>query len=249
MSCVKVFWYNMRVKVSLLFLLLMIMFFLGVNPVFGQKKASVFTLVDIDGNAFSLSSCPAKVVLIDFFATYCGPCINAIPTLRSLYDQYSRDQLEIISISPEGKSTLRNFVQQHNMTWIIAQDTAGVSDDYSVTYIPRTFLVDADGYIRYDHTGWSGEGDALELRSKISSLLSGTGNGGNGDSDGDSNGDSGTGQTGPPYTLIAIIGGAVIVFLIVGIVVAGQLLGWSEPAKKRRKHKRSSRRLSLLSKL
>jgi peroxiredoxin len=224
----------MRAKVSLLLLLLTIMFFLGVNPAFGQKKASAFTLVDLDGNTFSLSSCPAKIVLVDFFATYCSPCINAIPTLRSIYDEYSRDQLEIISISPEGESTLRIFAQQHNMTWIIAQDTAGVSDDYSVTYIPRTFLVNADGYIRYDHTGWSGEVDALELHSKISSLLSGTGNGGNGDSNNNSN----TGQTGPPYTLIAIIVGAVIVFLVVGIVVAGQLLGWSEPSKKRGSRKR-----------
>ena len=223
----------MQAKVILLLLLLTTMFFLGVSPAFGQNKASVFTLVDIDGNTFSLSGCPAKVVLVDFFATYCSPCINAIPTLRNIYDEYSRDQLEIISISPEGESTIRNFVQQHNMTWIIAQDTAGVSDDYSVTYIPRTFLVDADGYIRYDHTGWSGEVDASELRSKISSLLSGTDNGGNGDS----NNDSDTGQTGPPYTLIAIIGGAVIIFLVVGIVVAGQLLGWSEPTRKRRSRK------------
>jgi peroxiredoxin len=223
----------MRVKVSLLFLLLTIILSLEVNPVFGQKKAPAFTLADIDGNAFSLSSCSANVVFVDFFATYCGPCVNALPALHSIYDEYSRGQLEIISISTEGESILRNFAQQHNITWIIAQDTAGVSDDYAVTYIPRSFLVDADGYIRYDHTGWSGEGDALELRSKISDLLSGTGDGGNGDSKNDSD----LVQTGPPYTLVAIIGGAVIVFLIVCIVVAGQLLGWSEPSKKRRSRK------------
>ena len=202
-----------------------------VNPVFGEKKAQDFTLVDIDGSSFTLYECPAKVVLIDFFGTYCGPCKDAIPTLRNLYTEYSRDELEIISISPEGEGTLRNFAQQYNMEWIVASDpTGGVSDTYGITYIPRTFLVDAQNYIRYDHTGWGGEADASELRSRISSLISGTENG-------DSNGDSDTGQTGPPYMLIAIIGGAVIIFLIVGIVVAGQLLGWSEPSKKHRSHK------------
>jgi peroxiredoxin len=214
---------------------------LGANPVVGIDKAPDFTLMDTNGSSFTLSKCPAKVVLIDFFATWCGPCKDAIPTFRNLYDEYSRDQLEIISISPEDESTLRSFARRSdiNMTWIVAQDKAGVSDDYGIAYIPRTFLVDANGYIRYNHVGWGGEGDASELRSKISSLLSGTGNGdSNGNSNGDSNGDSGTGQTGPPYTLIAIIVGAVIVFLVVGIIVAGQLLGWSEPSKKRGSRKR-----------
>jgi len=204
---------------------------LPICPVIGLEvwdQAPDFTLVDIDGNSFTLSKCPAKVVLVDFFATWCGPCEAEIPTLRSLYDEYSRDQLEIISISPEGEGTLRSFAQRPdiNMTWIIAQDTAGVSDDYGVTYIPRTFLVDASGYIRYDHTGWSGEGDALELRSKISSLLSGA-----------ENGDSDTGHHGPPYTLIAFIVVGVILFLVIGIVVAGKILGWSEAPKKRHPRK------------
>ena len=122
------------------------------------------------------------------------------------------------------------------MEWIVAKDTAGVVDAYLGldTRIPHTFLV-ANGTIRYDLLGWGVErGDPSNLRSEIDSLLSGTGNG---DSDGDSTDDSGTGQTGPPYTLIAIIGGAVIIFLIVGIVAAGQLLGWSESPKKRHFHK------------
>ena len=224
----------MRVKVSLFLLLLIMVFSFVVNPSVGLKEAPNFTLVDINGNTFSLSICSAKIILIDFFGTYCDPCIDAIPTFRSLYDEYSRDQLEIISISPEDTNSLRIFAQQHGMKWIVASDpTGGVSDDYLGIdkRIPHIFLVDADGYIVYDHLSWSGDTDASELHSKISSLLSGTGNG-------DSTGDSDTGQTGPPYTLIAIIGGAVIVFLVVGIVVAGQILGWSEPAKKRRSRKR-----------
>ncbi len=213
----------------------MTILFFGVNPVVGKTKALDFALVDINGNSFTLSKCSAKLVLIDFFATWCDPCKAAIPTFRSLYNEYSRDQLEIISISPEGEDTLRSFAQRAdiNMIWIVASDPAGsVSGDYLGldTRIPHIFLVDANRYIDYDHLGWSGDTDASKLRSKIGSLLSGTSNG-------DSNGNSDTVSSGPPFELIAIIGGVVVVFLV-GIVVAGQKLGWSKPAKKRRRSKR-----------
>ena len=222
----------MRVKVCLFCLLLTIVFIFGANPVVGKEKAPNFTLVDINGEQFSLSDHVGKVVLLDFFATWCGPCISEIAHLKSLYNEYSPDHLVILSISVDPNydtvQILQNFAQQNEMTWMVARDTANVADKYGVSPIPHLVMVDAEGYKRHDHVGLTGE---AILRSEIDSLLSGTGNGGNGDSSGDS---------GPPYTLIAIIGGAVIVFLVVGIVVAGQLLGWSEPSKKRRsrKHKR-----------
>lgn len=221
----------MRIKASPSLLLLILMSLACINPVVGQEKAYDFTLTDIDGNLFSLFGCPAEVVLIDFFGTTCIPCIEVIPSLRNLYNEYSRDQLEIISISSsDSEAVLRDFAQEptHIMTWVVASDPGGqISSDYDILYIPTLFMIDSEGYIRHKHVGVTAEST---LRSEIDSLLSGEDNG-------DSNGDSDTAQTGPPYTLIAIIGGAVIIFLIVGIVAAGQLLGWSESPKKRRSHK------------
>ncbi len=214
----------------------MIVFILGANLVIGKEKAPNFTLVDINGEQFSLSDHLGTVVLLDFFATWCGPCISEIEHLKSLYNRYSPNQLVILSISVDPNSDtvqiLQNFAQQNEMAWTVARDTANVADKYGVSPIPHLVIVDAEGYKMHDHIGLIGE---TTLRSEIDSLLSGTGNG---DSNDHSNGDSGTGQTGSPYTLIAIIVGAVILFLVAGIIVAGQLLGWSEPSKKRGSRKR-----------
>ena len=85
-------------------------FSLCVNPVVGQEIAHDFTLVDIDGNSFTLSKCPAKIVLIDFFATWCIPCVEEISVLRRLYSEYPRHQLQMISISAENGAILRDLL-------------------------------------------------------------------------------------------------------------------------------------------
>lgn len=299
----------MQFKANLLLLLLMAAFSVGVNPVVGKEEASDFTLVDIDGNTFSLFNCSAKVVLMDFFGTECVPCVKQIPALRRLYVEYPRYQLEVISISPENAAVLRDFAQEQNMEWIVACDPGGeINNQYGVQYIPTLFIIDADGYIRYKHVGLTGES---KLRSEISLLSpitvlsprnitytatsvplnfttseAGSWVGysldggeqvvihGNTTLDGLTDGPHnivvyfksssdnltylnkmyfriGSTPTEPwlSLELIGIIVAVVILLLIAGIVVAGQLLGWSEPAKKRRKHKRSSRRRSLPSKL
>lgn len=209
----------MRAKIAVSFLLLTIVFALGADPVVGKEKAQNFTLVDINGEQFSLSDHLGKVVLLDFFATWCGPCILENEHLKGLYNEYSPDQLVILSISVDPDTdtvqVLQNFAQQNEMTWTVARDTDNVAYRYSVSPIPHLVIVDAEGYKRHSHIGLTAE---LTLRSEIDSLLSEIGNG-------DSNGDPDTKQNEPPFTLIAAIGVGVIVFLVVGIIVARKLLG------------------------
>ena len=209
----------------------MIAFSIGVYPVVGKEEAPDFTLFNIDGNEFSLSNQLGKVVIINFFSIDCYYCTLEMPYLRILYDDYSLDQLSIISISVnlfDTNDALRNFAQQYNMEWTVARDTASVADRYGVSPIPHLVMVDIEGYKRHDHIGLT---DEATLRSEVDTLLSGA-------ESGDSNDDSTTGQSESLYVLIAIIGGAVLL-LVVGIVVAGQFLGWSEPSKKRPKRKHS----------
>jgi peroxiredoxin len=222
----------MRAKIAAFFLLLTIVFALGADPVIGKEKAPNFTLVDINGKQFSLSDHLGKVVFLDFFTTHCYYCILEIEHLKGLYDEYSPDQFVILSISVDPYSDtvqgLQSFAQQNDMTWTVARDTANVAYRYGVSPIPHLVIVDAEGYKRHSHIGLTSEST---LGSEIDSLVSEIGNS-------DPNGDPDTGQTEPPYTLIAAIGVGVIVFLVIGIIVARKRLGWSEPAKKRRSRKR-----------
>jgi len=197
-------------------------------PANGIRTAPDFEVVDIRGNLFKLSNATSKVILLDFFATWCAPCIIAIPEFREIYAQYTRNDLEIVSISPEDLTTLRSFADKPDisMTWIVASDQDGsITTSYlgSDTRIPHLFLVDSEGYIRYDHLGWAGESDATELRSRIDSVLSGEANHDN--------------ETTEPNLLLPAIIAVVVIISIVGLFIAGQFLGWSKPPKKRRKRR------------
>jgi peroxiredoxin len=221
----------MQTKIAAFFLLLTIVLALGADPVVGKEKAPNFTLVDINGEQFSLSDHLGKVVLLDFFTTWCGPCIFEIEHLKGLYDEYSPDQFVILSISVDPYTDtvqgLQSFAQLNEMTWTVARDTDNVAYKYGVSPIPHLVIVDAEGYKRHNHIGLTAEST---LGSEIDSLVSEIGNS-------DPNGDPDTGQTEPPYALIAAIGVGVIVFLVV-VAVVTRKRGESKPAKKRRSRKR-----------
>ena len=218
-------------KKAVFLVLLLSVFFVPIESIYGDEVAPDFTLNDISGKTFTLTEIPSKVTLLDFFATWCNPCKVAFPTFRSLYDEYSREQLQIISISPENEEVLRSFSDesQNNMTWIVISDPDSVAFGRylgSDTRIPHLFLVDSDGYIRYDHIGWNGESDAAELRLKINALLTGT----NGTAD------NSDGSETPLVVIVAVV--VMVIVLIVGVtVLVGYVRGWSKPSKKRHKRK------------
>jgi len=228
----------MQVRAHLYYLLLVVTLLAYIHPVIGLEKAPDFTLFDINGNKnFSLSDYAERVILIDLFRIKpsCPPCIYEIPHLKTVYNKYSQNDFIIMSISVSFLDTdeiLRSdFVEQYNIPWIVACGGNEIAYKYSVSGVPTLVIVDAEGYARYRHEGVTGEST---LTSEINYLLSEPSNG---DSNNDSNDDSDTVSGELPYGLITVIGGAVVLFLIVGIIVSGQVLEWSKPAKKRRQKK------------
>jgi peroxiredoxin len=154
---------------------MLLVLFSSQPAVFGKQRAIDFALTDIYGQQFSLSDYLGKVVLIDFFATSCGPCRQEMAELRSLWERDSSEQFVMISISVDDsyvtQEVLLDFIKEYDMKWIVARDTVGISGRYGVNAIPALIMVDSNGYIAYSHVGVTTES---VLTKEIRNLLSTT---------------------------------------------------------------------------
>ena len=123
----------------------------GMNPrEWIGKPALDFHVTDLNGEALSLEQYRGQVVLLDFWATWCPPCIAEIPNLKKTYEKYKDQKFQIVGISLDrSKEPLEAYIQKENLTWLHYWDNIGkVSNLYKVQAIPSTFLIDGEGVIR-----------------------------------------------------------------------------------------------------
>lgn len=119
-------------------------------PASEGKPAPAFTVKDADGNTLTLQQLMAgkKYVLIDFWASWCGPCRKEIPNLKAAYETFAPRGLEIISISTDrDPAAWQKALDEEQLPWLNFRDDSGIADAYSVQAIPAIFLLDADGTI------------------------------------------------------------------------------------------------------
>ncbi|WP_455278377.1 peroxiredoxin family protein [[Eubacterium] cellulosolvens] len=137
--------------------LILCLFATTINQVECNDKAQDFQLKDIDGNTFSLSDFRGKVVILEFFASKCGPCKPQLMELREIRSVYPEAQVGIISISFDPRADtdeiLRELAKNVSVTWIMARDTIGISDVYGADIAPTIYLIDRAGNIRYESPG------------------------------------------------------------------------------------------------
>jgi peroxiredoxin len=118
------------------------------QPAVGDKAKEI-TLPDTKGNTISLSSLKGKIVLIDFWASWCGPCRRSVPELKKVYSKYQSKGFEIYGISLDAdKNDWMQALKEDKINWIRVNDlkgeTAGI---WNVAYIPTVYLLDKEGKI------------------------------------------------------------------------------------------------------
>jgi thiol-disulfide isomerase/thioredoxin len=121
------------------------------------RMAPPFAVDTLDGQRISMDDLTGKVVLIDFWATWCGPCREAMPHIREIARKFQGQPLVVLSVSldsNEGK--WKEFISKNGMTWLHYRDgafTGSIANLFGVKAIPHTFTIDADGVLQDEHIG------------------------------------------------------------------------------------------------
>ena len=140
------------------------------SPSLQHRVAPDFTLPLLDGGQVRLSSYRGKVVLLDFWATWCVPCRAETPHFVELQQKYGDRGLQIIGVSmDDSPDPVRPFVQQFHVNYPVVMGTADVGSAYGgVLGLPIAFLLDREGKIQAKHIGAT---DAAVFEKEIVSLL------------------------------------------------------------------------------
>jgi peroxiredoxin len=114
-----------------------------------------FSLPDLDGRPLDLAQYRGKVVLLDFWATWCAPCRDEIPHYVQWQDKYGGQGLQVIGISmDDGPKPVREFYREFKMNYPVAVGTEQVAQAYGgILGLPVTFLIDRDGRVAAKYTG------------------------------------------------------------------------------------------------
>jgi peroxiredoxin len=121
-----------------------------------ERGGKDFALKDLDGKTVRLADYQGKVVLLEFWATWCGPCKQSMPELQRLYDEYQDRGFELIAVSlDESVSAVRTFVEEYRLSFTVVIDDADVNSAYGVFSIPTTFILDKSGQVVRKHLGFA----------------------------------------------------------------------------------------------
>ena len=117
-------------------------------------RPPAFTAKDLSGASHSPEQYKGKVLLIDFWATWCGPCRAELPAVKAVYEKYRDQGLVVLGVNlDENKELVKRFVAAEGMTWPQLFDGKGwrneIAQLYGVTAIPRAILIDREGTIRH----------------------------------------------------------------------------------------------------
>ncbi len=140
-----------------------------------SSLAPDFTLKTLRGEQITLSTLKGKVILLDFWATWCGPCKESIPQFVQMYRDFRAKGFEIIGLSMDrgDERAVRNFIKAMDIPYPVLIAPDDLAKKYGVTALPTTFLIDKEGKIREKIVGFN-LSIAQRMVAKVSQLLSET---------------------------------------------------------------------------
>jgi len=162
----------MRYFIQSLYLVLLLTFTLSSNA--AKVEYPDVKLPELNsGKTIDLKKLRGKVVYIDFWASWCGPCRQSMPKFNDLYNKLSSKGFEILAINlDESKSDANQFLNNYPVNYTVLYDANGLTPkQFGVSVMPTGYLLDRFGLIRYEHKGFR-NGDEKELMKKIQKLLS-----------------------------------------------------------------------------
>jgi cytochrome c biogenesis protein CcmG, thiol:disulfide interchange protein DsbE len=130
-----------------------------------------FTATSISGSKVALASLKGKVVIVDFWATWCEPCKKSFPKLEELNVKY-KGQLELVAISEDDdKSGIPDFAKAHGAKFtLVWDDGKEIAKKWEPKNMPTTYVLDKTGTVRFVHQGYK-DGEADEIDKEVKSLL------------------------------------------------------------------------------
>lgn len=132
------------------------------NSIIGSAAAD-FTLRDVEGHQVRLSDFRGKFVLLAFWATWCPPCKEELPTLQKLYEQYQDKGLVVLAVDDEDPATIKGFLSANRYSFPALVDSRrAVFREFDVHFIPTAVVINTDDIVTQVITGWGGPQRLLE---------------------------------------------------------------------------------------